>query len=557
MIINDLKARLVKYINTLSDDIGNNIAKGVTLSEPNNRKFGDLSTNAALVLAKPLQKNPLEIAGSIKEAIKAWDEIGDVNVAKPGFVNFNLREKFILSSLAEVKDKNYGRNNSGRGMEVNLEYVSSNPTGSLHIGHGRWGVLGDVLANLYEASGYNVEREYYVNDYGTQVKKFSQCVRCLYLANFGNDLAYPRDGYPRATVEKVVEKIIEKHGKDFLVKIDGGLDADLAKLERASVNIMVSSIKDTLSSMGVEFDTWFRESTLYGEGNFEKVIERLKKEGLAYRKEGALWFKSGQYGDDKDRVIIRKDGLPTYFASDIMYLINKAGRGFDSLFYILGADHHGYVKRLEATAEALGIGKENLIIIIGQLVRIIKGGKVLKMSRRKGKVYTLRDLVEEVGTDAVRYFFSMNSFDTPMDFDIDLAKQKSNQNPVYYVQYAHARIESILKNIRENTNFDIDNFSLADISVDSLKFTTETERNMAKLLIYFPDEVYNGCVNNAPYFITQYLYRLASEFHYFYNHYRVINKTGINMDRLALILLVKQVLLNGFKLIGISAPKKM
>ncbi len=560
LIITKLNKRLASYIKTLPAKIDRRrVIENITLGEPNNPKFGDLSTNAALVLSKPLRKSPLDIAEDIKKEIEGWEETEKVNIAKPGFINFNLKDNFILSSLKEViKDKeDYGKNNSGNSLSINLEYVSSNPTGSLHIGHGRWGVMGDVLANLYMANGYDVKREYYVNDYGTQVKKFVECVRCIYLKNFGKDVDYPEDGYPKKTVKKVTDKIFTDNGNAFLVSLDGNTDVNLAELEKASIDIMIEDIKNTLSQMGVEFDIWFRESALYQNDNCRRILDKLKKDGLIYKKNGAVWFKSKEYGDDKDRVIIRTDGLPTYFASDIMYIINKAERGFGTLAYILGADHHGYVKRLKATAKALNLNKISLVIIIGQLVRIVKGGKSLKMSRRKGKVYTLSDLIEEVGKDAVRYFFSVNSFDTPMDFDIDLAKQKSNQNPVYYVQYAHARIESIIKNIRENTDFDIDSFTLDNIDIDNLRFETETERNIAKLIIYFPDEIYDGCVNNSPYFINQHVYNLASEFHYFYNHYRVIDESGVNRGRLALILLVKRILLNSFKIIGISAPKKM
>jgi len=552
LVIRDLTSRLIGYIEEYA---GRGIGQAmgpVTLAVPKNKKFGDLSTNAALVLAGPLSRNPMDIAEQISSyIIDNWPEIEDVNVARPGFINFRLKDSFIKAGLEHIitRKGDYGKNRSGEGRKVNLEYVSSNPTGNLHVGHGRWGVLGDVLSNLYQANGYQVTMEYYVNDYGSQVKKFVQCAACLYLGHFGKVTEYPQDGYPAETVSRVVDIIIRQHGEGFLLK-EGGLDVDTAKLEPAAVDAMVSEIKHTLLSMGVKFDVWFRESSLYEDNNFENVVKKLKKEGLAYMGEGALWFRSGQFGDDKDRVIVRKDGQPTYFASDIMYLLNKAERGFDSLIYILGADHHGYVDRLLATAKALGLEKIKLDIVIGQLVRLIKGGQPLKMSRRKGKVYTLRDLIGEVGKDAVRYFFADSSFDTPMDFDIDLAKQKSNQNPVFYVQYAHARIESILAKIPQCPVLD-------EVDTDGLEFGAESEREIAKLLLFYPDEVYRGCHSNAPYFITQYLYSLASQFHYFYNHYRIIEGEKVDTGRLGLVLLLKQVLVNGLSILGISAPRKM
>ncbi|MGM0365175.1 MAG: arginine--tRNA ligase [Actinomycetota bacterium] len=551
MVIKELTSRLTRYLKSMLGDGHKKVMDSVTLAVPKNKKFGDLSTNAAMVLASLLSRNPLEIAEQIAAHItEKWPEAEDVNVARPGFINFRLKDSFIRAGLEQIISQkgNYGKNSSGKGSRVNLEYVSSNPTGNLHIGHGRWGVLGDVLSSLYMANGYKVTREYYVNDYGSQVKKFVQCAACLYLRHFGRDADYPPDGYPEETVLKAVARIIEEKGREFLSA--GGADVDTKRLEPVVVDAMVSEIRETLSSMGVEFDVWFAESSLYEDSNFKKVVDKLKDKDLAYSRDGALWFRSGRFGDDKDRVIIRKDSQPTYFASDIMYLLNKAGRGFDSLIYILGADHHGYVDRLMATCRALGLDGIELDIIIGQLVSLIKGGQPLKMSRRKGKVYTLRDLIGEVGRDAVRYFFADCSFDTPMDFDIDLAKQKSNQNPVFYVQYAHARIESILAKLENSPG-------LEAVDASGLGLETGTEREIAKLLLFYPDEVYRGCLRNAPYFLTQYLYSLASQFHYFYNHYRIIEGKKVDWGRLGLVLLLKQVLVNGLGLLGISAPRKM
>ena len=315
--------------------------------------------------------------------------------------------------------------------------------------------------------------------------------------------------------------------------------------------------------MDVKFDRWFYESSLYEDSNFEKIIHELESKQVFYESEGAQWFRSEKFGDVKDRVVTRSDGNPTYFASDIMYLKDKAARGYDKMIYILGADHHGYVDRIKAVGRALGIEEKKLVIIIGQLVKIIEDKKTIKMSRRKGKLYTLRDLIGEVGKDAIRYFYSMNSFDTPMDFDIGLARQKSNQNPVYYVQYAHARIESIMGKIKQSSpsNLDPDSFGLDEESFKEIDLKDEADRKLAKIMVLYPDTVHTSCRHNAPHLVTQYLYRLAAEFHHFYSHHRILDESkeevAVDINRYILILLVRIVLQNGLKLLGVSAPRKM
>ncbi len=564
MIIGSLKGKILEtvknHINVVAD------LDKLVVEEPNNEKFGDFSTNAAMVLASFLKKNPMDIAGELEKEITArCDQVDRISVAKPGFINFKLKDSFIKKSLGDIiiEKEKFGFNNSGSGKSVQLEYVSSNPTGKLHIGHGRWGALGDSLANIYEANGYKVCREYYVNDYGTQVEKFSECARCIYLKHFGRNTDYPPEGYPEETVSMAVDKIIEKHNDRFLIVKDGEKEVDSEAFKKEIVSVMISYISETLSLMGVEFDSWFYESSLYENSNFDKVMEDLKSRDAVYYKDDALWFRASRYADDRDRVLVRRDGNPTYFASDIMYLINKIRRGYDSVIYILGADHHGYVDRLVAIVRALGLGEDKMVILIGQLVNIVSKGHAVKMSRRKGKIYSLRDLIQEVGKDAVRYFFSMSSMDTPMDFDIDLAKQKSNQNPVFYVQYAHARIESIIKKLKEvgPDNLDIDKFSLDGFDTSKLVFKNESERKLAKILILYPDMVNMSCRNNAPHIVTQYLYRLASEFHYFYNNFKVVDgnndKPAVDIDRFVLIMLVRQVLENALNLLEINAPEKM
>ncbi len=557
MLIGDLKKKLIEYLEKKLGDEAR--TGGIAIEEPRNKDFGDLSTNAAMVLAPVMKKSPMDIAQEIvDEAISGWKEVEDISIVKPGFINFKLRTGYLVKALKEiVKDReSYGKNTSGRGVKVQFEYVSSNPTGDLHIGHGRWGALGDVLANIYNANGYEVQKEYYVNDYGSQAEKFTQCAEALYLEHFGKKADYPEDGYPREIVAVAVQSLIEKHKDSFL-------SGDFTGFKQEIIKVMADHIGETLGMMGVEFDRWFYESSLYEGKNFEKRVKDLKARDLVYEDEGALWFRSSDYGDEKDRVVMRGDGNPTYFASDIMYLESKAERGFDRIFYILGADHHGYVDRLIAVGKALGIEETKLEIIIGQLVNIVKDGQTIKMSRRKGKLYTLRDLVEEVGKDAVRYFFSSVSFDTPMDFDIGLAKQRSNQNPVYYIQYAHARIESIFKKIREEApvNMDPRDMSLDRFDFSQLELKSGSGKQIAKILALYPDIVYSSCTNNAPHMINQYLFRLATEFHHFYNKHRILKATEggseVELSRVGLILLIQRVLKNALNLLDISAPEKM
>lgn len=572
MLIRDLKKRLIENLGNKLKDKDRTV--GIAIEEPRNKKFGDLSTNAAMVLAPIFKKSPMDIAIELKEEILSnWDEIENINIVKPGFINFDLKQEYLIGALREiiVKKEKYGRNDTGKGVKVQIEYVSSNPTGDLHIGHGRWGVLGDSLANIYRASGYDVQREYYVNDYGSQAETFARCAEALYLQYFKIQADYPEEGYPKETVLVAVEKLIKKHQDSFLSNQEikdgqekgAGALKDSGVFKQEIIEIMAAHIGQTLAMMEVEFDKWFYESSLYEGDNFKKTVAELKEKDLVYDKDDALWFRASKYGDEKDRVIIRGDGKPTYFASDIMYLESKAERGFDRILYVLGADHHGYVDRLMAVGSALGLKEKRLEIIIGQLVNIVKDGKAIKMSRRKGKLYTLRDLIEEVGKDAVRYFFSSVSFDTPMDFDIGLAKQRSNQNPVYYIQYAHARIESIFKKIKQSgpVNLDTGEMSLDKFDFKGIELKSDSEKQIAKTLILYPDIVLGSCKNNAPHIITQYLFRLATEFHHFYNKHRILNNTEngpeVEYSRVGLILLIRSVLVNALKILNISAPEKM
>jgi arginyl-tRNA synthetase len=574
LIINTLKKKLLDDISVFLSEYksgeysaAGKVLQNISIGEPKNKDFGDLSTNAAMVLAPILKQTPAEIAKMlVDDLFSKWEILAGVSIAAPGFINLAFSEGYIKNKLSEISSSGpgYGSNDSGKGIKIQIEFVSANPTGNLHIGHGRWGSLGDSLSNIYESNGYNVCREYYVNDSGAQIRNFANCLGCLYLRNFGKDMPYPEDGYPEELVKTVADEIFAAAGEKYLVKPEnhstGPANVDFTAIGAEGINIMISRIKNTLDSMGVEFDEWFTESTLYVNLNFDRTMSDLKQKGIVYEKDGAFWFKASQFDDDKDRVVIRSDGEPTYFASDILYLLNKIKRGFSKLIYILGADHHGYIKRLHAIGKAVGFDDSNISVIIGQLVRLVNKGEAVRMSKRKGKVYSLDDLIQEVGRDAVRYFFSMNSFDTPMDFDIDLAKQKSNQNPVYYVQYAHARISSIIEKVKSggpnNAGINPD-LKISGDDIKGIALKNKEEAELAKTLIFYPDVVLDSCRNNAPHFVTQYLYRLASQFHYFYNHYRIIDESNLDVDRLRLVLLVKIVLENALKILGVSAPDKM
>jgi len=633
MIINNLKQKLNKDIAELTELFAKqglisqeNLEKlnlsNITIGPPKNKKFGDLSTNAAMVLSPVLKYTPLNVAEILKEKIFfKWKEVQSCSIVSPGFINLSLSHDFIIEKLLEisVQNESFGFNKSGNNIKIQIEFVSANPTGSLHIGHGRWAALGDSLSNIYSANGFNVCREYYVNDYGSQIKNFSLCLRSLYLNHFGKKVPYPEDGYPKEIVETAVTETIDRYGDRFIIGGQTGkkdknfnksleersiksnqlekpaeLDADPDALGGMGIKIMLGRIKNTLKSMGVTFDRWFCESSLYKRSHFENTVNELKQKGLIYQKDDALWFKSYEFGDDKDRVVIRSGGEPTYFASDIMYLLNKIERGFDRLIYILGADHHGYIKRLHAVGRAVGYDDEKINVIIGQLVRLVKKGQAVRMSKREGKVYNLDDLIGEVGKDAIRYFFTTSSFDTPLDFDIELAKKRTSQNPVYYVQYAHARIVSVIEKIKElyfkgqlsvdgrelgflspgesktigkdnnkiktagKKNFnDFFNDLISRVNFGDLKLSHSEEFEIAKSLIFYPDLIYDACLNNAPYLINQFLYRLASQFHYFYNHFRIIDGDRLNTDRFKLLLLTRIVLVNAMKILSISAPVKM
>ena len=527
--------------------------KEVIVERSREKKYGDLATNTAFVFSKRINKSPIDLAHQLSERLYfPGGEITEIVPSHPGFINFKLSNKFINSELIKILElkSRYGTNYTGKGKKINLEFVSSNPTGPLHVGHGRWAAFGDCLSNIFEANGYEVIKEYYINDAGTQVELLGKSVlaRCREILNIPSE--FPEGGYPGKYVYDIAETLIEKKGKDYFSYQADKIIKDICI---QSTEIMMGRIKETLEMMGVKFDIWFNESELYKTGLFNQVIDSLEKKNFIYFKDDAKWFVSSKYGDDKDRVVIRKTGEPTYFGADIAYLKNKLNRGYDKNIYIWGSDHHGDVMRLKAVAKVLEKEPAKVEVIIGQFVNLISKGKPVRMSRRRGKFFTLRELLKELDKDVIRYFFVMKSLDTPLDFDLDLAKEKSMENPVYYIQYVHARIESILKKAKEK---DIEIPSFDKINLDFISQPDEIA--LSKELIFYPFIIKKACQNRATHIITNYLENLAKIFHLFYTNCRVIvEDNSVTNSRMSLILATKQVIKNALKILGVSAPESM
>ncbi len=525
----------------------------IELDRPKRKEHGDWATNVALAVAGRVGMNSRDVAAIIAESIKpAPDIISRVEVAGPGFINFHLAPAFVRSILYEVaeKGKKFGMSDVGAGRKVQVEFVSANPVGPLHVGHGRWAALGDALASVMSHAGYNIEREYYVNDYGTQMLNFGLSISARYLEALGRPGELPEGGYAGQYIVDIASRIVAEHGDEYL---------ELPESARAELFIemeyprMLESIMGTLERMGVVFDVWFSERELYRSGEIAEALEALEAGGKAYRKDGALWLHTTEYGDEKDRVLVRANGEPTYFASDIAYHHDKMRRGFDTIIDIWGADHHGYVPRMNASMEAMGSGAEHLEVILGQLVKLFRGGEPVTMSKRTGEIVTLDELIEEVGVDAARYFFLQRSNDSPLDFDIELAKRESPENPVFYVQYAHARICSILRYAGES------GADLSDPAPGELELLqTEAEMDLLRKLAELEEIVEFCAERRVPHRLTGYAEDLASLFHAFYRDCRVITEDEcMTRARVFAVRAVRQALEIVLGLIGVSAPEKM
>ena len=514
----------------------------IIIETPKDTKNGDYSTNIALMLTKILKDNPMNIASKIANEIKD-DSIDKVEIANPGFINIYLNKQVLLDEINKIikEDKNYGRSNFGNNKKINLEYVSANPTGTLHIGHGRGATYGDNLSRIMSFSGYDVTREYYINDAGNQMNNLGISIKERYKELCGLECNLPEDGYHGKEIITIAQKIYD-------VYQDSKLNEDISYFKKEGLDILLEEIKKDLDRFRVNFDVFTSEQTLYDKGYVEKVLNNFQKNNHCYIEDNALWLKTSAYGDEKDRVIVKNDGNYTYLLPDIAYHVNKIERGYQKLIDVLGADHHGYINRLKGALEILGHDSSILDIEILQMVRLLRDGEEIKISKRTGKTITLNELIDEVGINATRYFFASKSLDTQMDFDLGLAVKNSNENPVYYIEYANARISSILNNYQGN---------LEPIE----KYTTIEEDiayNIMNKLIRFEDTVISASVKQQPHIICNYIYELASLFHSYYGAYKFITEDKIyTQERMLLLKAIKIVINNSLNLIGVIPREEM
>jgi len=524
----------------------------IIIEVPAHSEHGDFASNIAMLLAKDEKKPPRKIAETIVAHLDGEDIFGRVEIAGPGFINFFLKKDVwheTLRSISAAGDS-YGRSLVGQGKRVQVEFVSANPTGPLHIGHGRGAATGDAVASILAAAGFEVVREYYINDAGNQMDTLGRSVYLRYLELLGRPVEFPGNCYQGDYIRDIARDLITKFGSKYLEVPEEEAVPVFSKL---GGDIILDGIKQDLEDFGVVHDTWFSEQSLFDAGKVAEAIDFMRAKGLLYEQDDALWFRTTDFGDDKDRVVVRGNGVTTYFASDIAYHREKFERGFDWVIDVWGADHHGYVPRLKAVAQGLGRDASDLKLILVQLVSLLRDGAPVAMSTRSGEFVTLKEVVDEVGRDAARFFFLMRRSDSQLDFDLELAKRESSDNPVYYVQYAHARICSIFENAMEKgvAPEDFTGISLA-------KLGTPEEMSLIKFLDTFPEIVEGSALNFEPHRITYYLQELAGLFHSFYNRNRVIGEDAeLSAARLFLLKCTAQTLKNGLLLLGVSAPERM
>lgn len=552
----------------------------VHLEPARDPRHGDFASNIALVLAKPARMPPQELAQAIVAALPESPVLTRVEVAGPGFINFHLAPRALLAVIEHIltQGDRYGCSQIGAGVRVLIEFVSANPTGPLHVGHGRGAAYGAALANLLAEAGYLVEREYYVNDGGRQMDILALSVWLRYLALGGEAIEFPANGYQGEYVNVIAAGLRAEKGNAYtasakeLAAVPADLDPETrldALIQRArallgesrfravheySLKKVLDEIKRDLAGFGVVYDRWFSERQLIESDELMKAADRLKESGHLYRRDGAWWFNASAFGDEKDRVVIRENGQPTYFASDIAYHMDKLERGFSVLIDIWGADHHGYISRLQGVLQAMGTAPERLQCLLVQFVSLYRGEERVPMSTRAGEFVTLRELYQEVGVDATRFFYLMRRCEQHLDFDLELAKSHSSDNPVYYVQYAHARVCSVMRQLAEK------GYSWSQsMGNDQLELLAEAEeRSLLKRLSYYPDLVNTAALGREPHQIAQYLRELANDFHVYYNvHPFIVPSDRLRNARLNLILATQQVLKNGLRVLGVSAPQRM
>lgn len=529
----------------------------VEIEEPKARMHGDFSTNIAMIMASSQKMAPRKIAESI---INHMDDSGSiilkVEIAGPGFINFYLRQSAWYPVLRRVYEESerYGSSSMGNHEKIQVEFVSSNPTGPLHVGHGRGAAVGDSVGNILSFCGYDVQKEYYINDSGRQINTLGRSVFYRYRELFGEKIEFPATCYQGDYIRDVAIKIKDADGNKFLGP-DNKKDEERAVsyCARLAAKEILEGIRQDLDSFGIRFDKWFSEQSLYDSGMVDSVINDFKKKKIIYEKDGALWFKTSDFGDEKDRVVVKKNGEKTYFASDIAYHQEKYERGFDLVIDVWGADHHGYIPRMSASVQASGRDKNQFHVILVQLVNLLRGGEPVAMSTRAGEFVTLKDVISEVGRDAARFIFLTRHYDSPLDFDLELAKEKTSDNPVYYVQYVHARISSIIRKAAER---EISDIVTDDEAVAMLIQPEEVE--LMKALARYPETIENSAKIMGPHRITFFLMNLASLFHAYYNKHRVLTDDPVlSRGRLYLITAVQKVIRNGLTLLGVSAPERM
>ncbi|OIJ30012.1 arginine--tRNA ligase [Staphylococcus sp. LCT-H4] len=523
----------------------------IKIEIPKDNKNGDYSTNIAMVLTKIAKRNPREIAQAIVDNLDTSKaKVEKIDIAGPGFINFYLDNTYLTAIISEAieKDEKFGHVEEANGQNVLLEYVSANPTGDLHIGHARNAAVGDTLANILEAAGYHVTREYYINDAGNQITKLARSIEARYFEALG-DTAYkmPEDGYHGKDIINI--------GKDLATKQpelkDLSEDERIKTFRQLGVDYEMGKLRTDLSDFNTHYDNWFSETSLYEKGEIQVVLDKMAELGYTYEQDGATWLRTTEFNDDKDRVLIKKDGNYTYFLPDIAYHFDKIQRGNDILINLFGADHHGYINRLKASMETFGVDSDRLEIQIMQMVRLMKDGEEVKMSKRTGNAITLREIMDEVGVDAARYFLTMRSPDTHFDFDMELAKQESQDNPVYYAQYGHARICSILNQAKERG-------ITPSTDADYALITNDKAIDLLKKVAEFEKTIESAAEHRAPHRITNYIQDLAAHFHRFYNAEKVLTDDVEKTKALiALIDAVKITLRNALHLVGVNAPEAM
>ncbi|WP_307755529.1 arginine--tRNA ligase [Cloacibacillus porcorum] len=552
----ELKQALDTAVKAVAAEKDYQIPEGFTvrLERPRQEGHGDWATNIAMQLSKPFGVKPRDLAEDIIAKLPKDSVIDRAEVAGPGFMNFTLSANWVTETVKNAIEKgdDYGRSNIGGGRRIQVEFVSANPTGPLHMGHGRGAAVGDITASLLDFAGYNVEREYYINDAGLQMELLGKSAQARYFEALGRaeEAPMPEDGYHGDYMSDIAKSYVEKYGDSLAQK---PLEETLPFFSEETGRLVLELIKKDLEDFGVKFDVWFSEKSLYDDNLVEPAMQALKERDYAYEDEGALWFRSTMFGDDKDRVLIRSNGMPTYFTSDVAYLKNKYDRGFEKNIYVWGADHHGYVPRLKSVNKAFGFPDDGIDVLLIQMVNLLRDGKPVQMSKRAGTIVTLREIMDEVGRDAARFFFVIRRCDSTVDFDLELAKKASSENPVFYIQYAHARICSIRRELAERG---IPMPTMEDFDVSLL--TDPTEINLAKAVSRFPEEIMKAAEETAPHRLVYYATELAEAFHAFYNAQRVLGvEENVMKSRILLMEAARVTLKNALGILGVSAPEKM